>query len=70
MSSALGVPATQHAYEDAALQFAARSLKAPMGPAVVEWAAVRSVLEINTDTAKAYLRAFTELDTDNDGRLR
>jgi hypothetical protein len=70
MSAALGVPATQHAYEDAALQFAARKLNHRMSTGIVVWGSVKSELQITTTTAKEYLRVFTELDKNNDGRLR
>eukprot|EP00612_Vaucheria_litorea_P000215 CAMPEP_0171453280 /NCGR_PEP_ID=MMETSP0945-20130129/1053_1 /TAXON_ID=109269 /ORGANISM="Vaucheria litorea, Strain CCMP2940" /LENGTH=464 /DNA_ID=CAMNT_0011978119 /DNA_START=518 /DNA_END=1909 /DNA_ORIENTATION=- len=71
MAKKLGVPATHHAYEDAALQFEARACfpQHSMKEFIVEWGKVRKVLEIDSNSAKKYLRAFILLDKDKDGRL-
>ncbi|CAM9633787.1 unnamed protein product [Phaeothamnion confervicola] len=63
------VPATQHAYEDVALQFAAMKLKLPAEAAVVEWNQLRDQLQITTATAKEWMAVFKALDKDNDGKL-
>eukprot|EP00612_Vaucheria_litorea_P006023 CAMPEP_0171467414 /NCGR_PEP_ID=MMETSP0945-20130129/9950_1 /TAXON_ID=109269 /ORGANISM="Vaucheria litorea, Strain CCMP2940" /LENGTH=298 /DNA_ID=CAMNT_0011995913 /DNA_START=486 /DNA_END=1380 /DNA_ORIENTATION=- len=70
MAKKLGVPATHHAYEDAALQFEARACfpQHSMKEFIVEWGKVRKVLEIDSNSAKKYLRAFILLDKDKDGK--
>eukprot|EP00752_Nemacystus_decipiens_P017246 g15450.t1 len=69
MSRSLGVPATQHAFEDVALQFQAMKMNLNPEDAVVEWSRVRQSLDIDAGTAKEYLIVFFEMDQDRDGSL-
>ncbi|CAM9547497.1 unnamed protein product [Choristocarpus tenellus] len=69
MANSLGVPVTQHAFEDVALQFQAMKMKHDPEVAVVEWNLVREALDIDAGTAKEFLVAFFEMDTDQDGSL-
>ncbi|CBJ25798.1 1-acyl-sn-glycerol-3-phosphate acyltransferase [Ectocarpus siliculosus] len=70
MSRSLGVPATQHAFEDVALQFQAMKMNLNPEDAVVEWSRVRqSLVGLDAGTAKEYLISFFEMDGDKDGRL-
>lgn len=69
MSRSLGVPATQHAFEDVALQFQAMKMNLDPEVAVVEWSRVRESLDIDAGTAKEYLIVFFEMDADRDGKL-
>jgi len=75
VASALGVPATEHSYEDVQLMAAAAKMAGDMADplaasdSVVELYRLRRFLGVNVSDAKEYLGRFREVDADGSGRL-
>jgi len=61
MADALGVPTTEHSYDDMFLAKEARKLNLPINEALpFEFQELKKLLEINIDDAKALMKRFSE----------
>ena len=73
LAAALGVPTTEHSYDDVRLQHEAKVRHAQggllSGAAGVEMRRLRGVLDVDANTAKKYLASFVAVDRDGSGRL-
>jgi hypothetical protein len=69
MAQHLGVPTTEHSFDDVLLQMFAKKLGEPMDKSVIQLHTLQKFLNLNVDAAKDYLKRFAALDTDKTGRI-
>ena len=69
MADCMGVPATQHSYLDVLLSGEAKRENYPPDKAVVELQPITTLLQVDADVAKRYLREFVRLDSNGTGEI-
>lgn len=69
MARALGVPVTDHTYDDCRLMLAARKLNLPMEAGIVEFQKLRSKLGISLDKLSDMLEKFSHIDLSGKGNI-
>eukprot|EP01130_Rhizamoeba_saxonica_P003720 TRINITY_DN1546_c0_g1_i4.p1 TRINITY_DN1546_c0_g1~~TRINITY_DN1546_c0_g1_i4.p1 ORF type:complete len:375 (+),score=95.05 TRINITY_DN1546_c0_g1_i4:767-1891(+) len=69
MADALGVPSTEHSYEDMLLMKRALSLQVPVETANIELERVREIINVDLDEAKELLSKFADINPYGDGNV-